>query len=130
DPAEDVRAVALHELSRLRQALVRLVTARALGQDLDAPPAGTLTGLAPEEQRAVAHVDPELREGPGIRVDDADPHGFALLALDAETNERECQCECRPAKQPVSHRRLSCQGGGIGMSLPRVWTKIVELAIC
>src|SRR5262249_39251928 len=59
---EEVHAVALHELARLRQALVGLVTGRALEQDLDAAPAGAIADLTPVEHVRVAHVDAELCE--------------------------------------------------------------------
>ena len=74
-------AVALHELARLRQALVRLVGSRALEQELDAPPARPIAGLIPVEEISVAHVDAELGKRPAVRVDDADPHRLSLLAV-------------------------------------------------
>src|SRR5262249_60143529 len=74
DPGEDLHVVALDELARLRQALVRLVAARALGEELDPPPAGPAAGLAPVEEVAVAHVDPELRERPRGGKAEADLH--------------------------------------------------------
>ena len=107
DPAQDVGAVALHELPGLRQAFVRFVAARAFGQYLDPAAARSMADLAPVEEGAVTHVDTELSERSGVRIDDAELHRLAFLALGGGAHEGQAQHEQRPAEHVGSHRWLS-----------------------